>query len=117
MKFEVQFDGRVVSLEDESLLPPAELEKFLDGVLSHLSRADNVKDATYRAVLEAGEVKFLVTVEGSEPADALVSGSSSIRSAFHAERAYTPGWSAHWCSVTVKGARGSDLLVDSVSAT
>lgn len=95
--YELEFEGLLVPLTPP--LPRAqraqELEAFIDSVVVELERLD-AKDIDVSTDLATGRVRVGIAVEADQLPAAQEAGSGTIRCAFHAAGAATPGWRVDW---------------------
>jgi hypothetical protein len=96
--YELEVEGRLVRLgakpsSRESLA--RNLEAFIDSVVAELERLD-AKDIDVSTNLATGRVRVGIAVDADDLPTAQEVGSGTIRCAFHAAGAATPGWRVDW---------------------
>lgn len=94
MRYEVIFEGQIVSMAAEQLTR-AVVSNFVDVFVDELDHID-AEDIDVSTDLSTGGIIASVTTEAEDLPTAQVTGGGTIRSAFHAAGAATPGWSVHW---------------------
>ncbi len=107
-EWEVRFQGFVMDRDEDGGLhqpAPDELEAFMDKFGLELEALD-AAEVLISTTLSTGAVDVSLTVAALDISAALAVGASTIRTAFHAAGAATPGWSVDWFQV--KGERSKD---------
>ena len=94
MRYEVVFEGQIVSTKHEKLTREA-VDGFVDLFVAELERI-GAEDIDVSTDVSTGCITASVTTEADDLPSAQVSGGGTIRTAFHAAGAATPGWSVHW---------------------
>lgn len=93
MRYEVVFEGCIVS-ESEPLTRDS-VDGFVEQFVAELERID-AEDIDVSTTLSTGRITVSVTTEAEDLPAAQIAGGGTIRTAFHAAGAATPGWSVHW---------------------
>jgi hypothetical protein len=96
--YELEFEGRLVPIAPQppTLAQLAQgLEAFMGSVVVELERL-KAKDIDVSTDLGTGHVRVGIAVEADELPTAQSVGSGTIRTAFHAAGAATPGWRMDW---------------------
>jgi len=96
MRYEVIFDGRLV-YDDGASPSQQQVESFVDKFVEELE-VIQAEDIDVSTNLSECTITVSVTTENGDMLDAQIKGSGTIRSAFHAAGAATPGWSIAWTS-------------------
>lgn len=94
MRYEVVVEGQIVSTTHEKLTRDA-VDGFVDLFASELENI-HAEDIDVSTDLSTGCITVSVTTEADDLPSAQIAGSTTIRTAFHAAGAGTPGWSVHW---------------------
>jgi hypothetical protein len=95
MRYEIIFDGRLVRTSGS--IGRDEVESFMDLFVEELEGIQ-AEDIDVSTNLQKCTVTVSVTTEDEDMLEAQIKGSSTIRTAFHAAGAATPGWSIDWTS-------------------
>ncbi len=96
--YELEVEGRLVRLGPQPrshARRAQDLEAFIDSVVAELDRLD-AKDIDVSTNLATGRVRVGIAVEADDLPTAREVGSGTIRGAFHAAGAATPGWLVDW---------------------
>lgn len=91
-RYDLEFEGHLVPDQPVSA---EEFEAFVDSVVVELERVD-AEDIDVSVNLQTHHVRVGIGVEADELPEAQERGSGTIRTAFHAAGARTPGWRVDW---------------------
>ena len=94
-RFEITFNGRFESTDGP--LTSDAVESIVDLAVDELERLD-AEDIDVSTNLKNHTVTVSITVEDEDLPEAQIKGSGTIRTAFHAAGAGTPGWRVDWTS-------------------
>jgi hypothetical protein len=94
MRYEIRFDGQIVS-GSKTPLTSDDVEAFVDSAVEELEKI-NAEDIDVSTDLSKHVLTVSVTVEAADLLTAQGEGNSTIRTAFHAAGVGTPGWSIDW---------------------
>lgn len=95
-RFDLEFEGHFVpAVPWPGDRFAKELEAFVDSVVTELERLQ-AQDIDVSTDLETGHVAVRIAIEADELPSGQEVGSGTIRAAFHAAGAATPGWTVDW---------------------
>jgi hypothetical protein len=94
MHYDLEFKGMIVPATAPGHLAK-ELEAFVDSVVAELERL-GAQDIDVSTDLATGGVRVAIAVDADELLAGQEIGSGTVRTAFHAAGAATPGWRVDW---------------------
>jgi hypothetical protein len=95
MRYEVIFEGIMVSETPETPLSREDIDRFVCSAVTELEKvyAEDIDVSTH---LVHGTITVSITTEAPDLLTAQMVGNGTIRTAFHAAGFGTPGWSIDW---------------------
>ncbi len=111
MRYSINFEGVLLLDEEPPQAPPAaEAEALLDLVVAELEEV-GAEDISVVADADGGTISVSVSVVADDLESAQDRGNGTIRTAFHAAGAHTPGWTIDWTSASATR-EDDDHLID-----